>query len=315
MIDRSAGQGRPPFTIQKAFIETPFEQRFQAALLYIRETRSWQVISAVPSSGKSMGIADLLLGSGAYKEHNVRTYIPVLVIRAPKNNAGEQALGLALSAAMGWFRTMPWNVRRILMVEELARISVECIIIDDAHDLTTDHLRLIKELTDNLAAPPHLRQVGLGLVAAHGGDVVPLKQVITTPVTLWQQFYNRMDIEHPFRAIDGHTLEEVRDILTAFEDLYRSQFSNLHLRVWAKEIYGWLTNSILDLDRTQRVTMGHLTRLVTSALRRAYNRGETDVSGQILQETADLMIYRRDELFHIGGNSDNEEQPPAQEVG
>jgi hypothetical protein len=315
MIDRPAGQDRPPFVIQKAFIETPFEQRFQGAVRNVWENRSWQVITAVPGSGKSMGLADLLLGSGAYKEHNVRTYIPVLVIRAPKNNAGEQALGIALSKAMGWIVTMPWNVRRILLPEEMASVSVECIIIDDAHDLTDVHLRLIKELTDNLAAPPHLRQVGLGLVAAHGGDVVPLKQVITTPVTLWQQFYNRMDTEHPFRAIDGHTLAEVRDILTAFEDLYHSQLPNLHLRIWAKEIYGWLTNPILDLDRTQRVTMGHLTRLVTSALRRAYNQGETDVSGQILQETADLMIYRRDELFHIGGDSTDEEQPPAQEVG
>ena len=216
MIDRPAGQDRPPFVIQKAFIETPFEQRFQGAVRNIWENRSWQVITAVPSSGKSMGLADLLLSSGAYKDRAGKTYVPFLVARAPKNNAGEQALGLALSKAMGWVRPMPWNVRRILMVEEMARTSVECIIIDDAHDLTTDHLRLIKELTDNLAAPPHLRRVGLGFVAAHGGDVVPLKEVITTPLTFWQQFYERMDTEHPFRAIDGHTLQEVRDILTAF---------------------------------------------------------------------------------------------------
>jgi hypothetical protein len=54
---------------------------------------------------------------------------------------------------------------------------------------------------------------------------------------------------------------------------------------------------------------------VTSVLRRAYNQGETDVNAQILQETADLMIYRRDELFHIGGDTDSEEQPPEQEAG
>lgn len=309
MIDRSTGQDRLPFAIQKAFIETPFEQRFQGALRYVWDNRSWQVISAVPGSGKSMGLADLLLSSGAYKDRTGNTYLPVIVIRAPKNNAGEQALGLALSKAIGWVRTMSWNVRRILIVEEMARVSVECIFIDDAHDLTTDHLRLIKELTDNLAAPPHLRQVGLGLVAAHGGDVVPLKQVITTPVTFWQQFYNRMDTEHPFRAIDGHTLQEVRDILTAFEKLYHDQLPDLRLRIWAKEIYGWLTNTILDLDSTKRVAMGHLTRFVTSALRRAYNEGGTDVNGEILEKTADLMIHRRDELFHIGGASLNEEPP------
>lgn len=315
MTDRSVVQGRIPFAIQEAFIETPFERRFQGAVRNVWVNRSWQVISAVPGSGKSTGLADLYLGSGAYKDRAGKTYQPLIVIRAPKNNAGEQALGLALSAAMGWVRPMAWNVRRILIVEEMARISVECIIIDDAHDLTTDHLRLIKELTDNLAAPPYMRRVGLGFVAAHGGDVVPLQDVFKTPVTFWQQFYERMDTEHPFRAIDGHTLQEVRDILTAFEDLYRSQLPDLQLRRWGKEIYGWLTNSILDLDRTHRVTMGHLTRFVTSALHRAYNQGATDVNAQILQETADLMIYRRDDLFHIGGDTDSEEQPPAQEVG
>ena len=50
--------------------------------------------------------------------------------------------------------------------------------------------------------------------------------------------------------------------------------------------------------------MDNLTKFVTSALRRAYDRGETDVNGQILKETAELMIQRRDDIFHIGGDSD-----------
>ncbi len=67
--------------------------------------------------------------------------------------------------------------------------------------------------------------------------------------------------------------------------------------------------------------MDNLTKFVTSALRRAYDRGETDVNGQILKETAELMIQHRDDLFHIGGDSDifridgnsTDEKPPSEQ--
>jgi hypothetical protein len=36
---------------------------------------------------------------------------------------------------------------------------------------------------------------------------------------------------------------------------------------------------------------------------RAYDRGETDVSPQILAETAEQMIQHRDDLFHVDGDS------------
>src|SRR5713226_4553318 len=137
---------RPPFVLHQKFLETAFERRFQGMLRQAWKQRSWHVIAAVPGSGKSLGIADFWLQSGAYKDTTGTTRLPVLAIRAPKNAAGEQALGMALSAAFGVMPRMPWWQRRSWLVQALAVSEVECIIIDDAQDLTLSHLALLKEL-------------------------------------------------------------------------------------------------------------------------------------------------------------------------
>ena len=111
----------------------------------------------------------------------------------------------------------------------------------------------------------------------------------------------------------GHTEEEVRSILEAFETLYRDQLPDLHLLRWTKPIFTWLTHATLDLDGTSRVTMDHLTRLVTAALRRSYERGASDVDTATLTRAAELMILRRDEVVEIAGPP-NDPAFPVQEV-
>lgn len=300
---------RPPFVRHHEFLETAFERRFQGLLRQAWIERSWHVIAAVPGSGKSLGISDLVLSSGAYKDTNGMTRLPILAIRAPKNAAREQALGLALSAAFGIIPSMPWALRRSWLVQIMASCGVACLIIDDAQDLKLTHLALLKELTDNLAAPPYQRHIGLCLVAAHSGKVIPFKETFAGPDTLWRQFRRRMDTEQPYCVVLGHTEEEIRSILTTFEELYRSQLRDLHLRRWSKTIFTWLSNPILDPDGSGRVTMDHLTRLVTSALRRAYQQGANDVDASILGEAAEMMVLRRDEVAQIDGSL------PIREVG
>jgi hypothetical protein len=299
----------PPFVRHHEFLETAFERRFQGLLQQAWSERSWHVIAAVPGSGKSLGISDFCLRSGASKETNGTTRLPILAIRAPKNAAREQALGLALSAAFGVVPSMPWALRRSWLVQILASCGVECLIIDDAQDLKLTHLALLKELTDNLAAPPYQRHVGLCLVAAHTGRVIPFKETFAGPDVLWRQFRRRMDTEQPYCVVLGHTEEEIRPILTTFEELYRSQLPDLHLRRWSKAIFTWLSNPILDPDGSGRVTMDHLTRLVISALRRAYQQGVDDVNATILGEAAEMMVLHRDEVIQIDGT------PPVREVG
>ncbi len=99
----------------------------------------------------------------------------------------------------------------------------------------------------------------------------------------------------------GHTEEEVRSILEAFETLYREQLPDLHSLRWTRPIFSWLTHATLDPDGTGRVTMDHLSRLVTAALRRSYEQGASDVDPLTLTQTAELMILRREEIGEIAG--------------
>ncbi len=314
MANPPSEEHHAPFIVCDDFLETAFERRFQGLLRHAWKARSWHIIAAIPGSGKSWGIGDLMLHSGACKEATGATCLPLLAIRAPTNSAQELALATALAAAFGMVPRMTGAALRLWLVQEMARDGVECMIIDDAQELTLEHLALLKELTDNLAAPPYQRHVGLCLVAAISGNVVPFREVLAGPEIRWRQFRRRMDTEHPYHIVPGHTEEEVSDILTTFEQLYRNQLPDIRLGRWTRTIFTWLTNPILDPDGTGRVTMDHLTRLVTTALRRAYLQGASDIDATTLQEVADLMILRRDEITVIDGLPPDE-SGPVQEVG
>jgi type II secretory pathway predicted ATPase ExeA len=152
-VNSTSGSQRPPFHFQEVFIETPFEQRFQGSLKDAWRQRSWHVLAASPGSGKSMVIHDLLLHSGAQKTRSGETYMPILPIRAPLEKR-EQALEMAFSAALGVPPAMRPSMRRTWLGRQMADVSVECIIIDNAHLLSLSHFRYLKELSDILAAPP-----------------------------------------------------------------------------------------------------------------------------------------------------------------
>jgi hypothetical protein len=94
--------------------------------------------------------------------------------------------------------------------------------------------------------------------------------------------------------------------LATFEDLYRDQLPDLQLHRWTKPIFTWLTNPILDPDGSKRVAMDNLTKLVTIAMRRAYERGATDVDATILDEVANLMILRHNEITRTDDVSPDE---------
>lgn len=300
---------RPPFVLKRVFLETAFERRFQGWLRHAWQNRSWHLIAALPGSGKSLGIHDLVLHSGAYKEATGTTRVPILSVCSPKNDAQEQGLVSALSQAFGVLPTMSASFRRTWLVRMMAQTQVECLIIDDAQDLNLRHLAFLKELTDNLAAPPYQRSLGLCLVAAHGSNDVPFRATFGGPEVLWRQFHRRLDTENRYVIVPGHSEEELRPILATFEDLYRDQLPDLHLHRWTKPIFTWLTNPILDPDGSKRVAMDNLTKLVTIAMRRAYERGATDVDATILDEVANLMILRRNEITRTDDVSSGERGP------
>jgi hypothetical protein len=299
-----------PFLPGHDFIENAFERRFQGLLRSARRDRTWHVVAAVPGSGKSFGIADLVAASGASKPSDGRTRLPVLAVCSPKGKASPAAPGITLAAAFGVVPKMTGEARRAWLVGELARAAVELTVIDDAHDLTLDHLAFLKELTDNLAAPPYQRRVGLCLVSASGQGVIPLQEMFRSRQELiWRQFRRRLDPGRPYCLVLGHTEEEVREICAGYEEVYRARFPRLHLVGWAHSISGWLTHPVLDPERSGRVTMSHLTHLIHLALGRTAMAGRDDVTGETLHDAASLMTLRAEETTLVDGEPDAPSQP------
>src|SRR5260221_13223170 len=298
------------------FIETPFEQLFQGLLRESWHQRSWHVIVAEPGSGKTMGISDLR--DEACREAGMiggRRY-PVLAVTAPKNDSREAALGNHLLTALGLGARGRWNERKYLLFELLGQYGVECLVVDDAHDLSMPHLIFLKELTDPLflAFPSH--PVGFCLVTAGRGATIPIKDVFDQPETMWIQFRRWLDGLHPYCRVASHTEREVRDILLALEHIYRPSFPALNLQQWTGSMYTWLTHPLLDPQKSGRVLMDHLMKLVTTALQWSYAKAEEDVSPEHLEAAADQLTLRRDKIHVLDaeqvkkeGESEKQESP------
>lgn len=110
--------------------------------------------------------------------------------------------------------------------------GVECLVIDDAHDLSMPHLIFLKELTDHMQLSFPSQTLGLCLVAAGRGASIPLKDVFDQPETMWMQFRRRLDRLHRYCRVASHTEAEVRDILLALERIYRPCLPELNLQQW-----------------------------------------------------------------------------------
>ena len=280
-----------PLFRQDIFVETAFEKRFQAMLRSAWHKRSWHVIVADPGAGKTMGIRDLSKTAGAKA---------VLAITAPKNNDDEMALGNQLFTALGMPLRGRWSDRKPTLMGHLYQYGTECLIIDDAHDLSLEHLMFIKELTDQ-GRLQYDHALGLCLVAAGRGTTIPLKETLDLPDPTWLQFRRRLDKLAPFCRVAGHTSEEVREILATLETVYQLLFPQLNLRQWAGSMDTWLTHPVLDPTHSGRVTMDYLMKLVSTALEWTYEAGETDVQTGTLEKAAQLLVLRRDTLQIIDG--------------
>lgn len=206
------------------FIETPFERRFQALLRQASLQRSWHVMVAEPGSGKTMGIGDLRNEAARQAGMVGGRRYPILAVTAPKNDPREAALGNLLLGALGVGSRGRWSERKFLLYDLLGQYGVECLVVDDAHDLSMPHLLFLKEVTDHLflAYPSHA--LGLCLVTAGRGASIPLKDVFDQPETMWMQFRRRLDCSQPYCRVVSHTEGEVRDILLALEQIYHPSF-------------------------------------------------------------------------------------------
>ncbi len=123
--------------------------------------RRWHVIVAEPGSGKTMGIRDL--SSAASREAGMiggRRY-PVLAVTAPKNDPKEAALGNFLLTALGLGARGHWSERKYLLFELLIQYGVECLVIDDAHDLSMPHLIALSRTDRSTPINPYPSYIGI----------------------------------------------------------------------------------------------------------------------------------------------------------
>ncbi len=296
-----------PLFGKEIFIETAFERRFQAMLRSAWQKRTWHVLVADPGSGKTMGIVDVVRTTGSPSGTLPGRSYPILAVTAPKNDESEQALGNQLFTALGLPLRGRWSERKPKLMGNLVHFGTQCLIVDDAHDLSLEHLMFIKELMDQ-GRLQYSHRVGSCLVTAGRGNTMPLKEILDQPETMWLQFRRRLDKLEPFCRIAGHTSEEVREILAALEKVYREPFPQLNLRQWSDSIYTWLTQPVLDPTSSGRVTMDYLMKLVTTALEWSHAAGDTEVSAETLEAAAELLILRRDTIRLIDG------EPPSVEV-
>jgi AAA domain-containing protein len=280
-----------PLFRKDMFVETAFAKRFQQMLQDAWDNRSWHLLVADPGAGKTMSIRDLLKRAGGRS---------ILAVVAPKNNDDEQALGDQFLAALGLPLRGHWRTRKPKLMGHLHQYGTEFLIVDDAHDLSLEHLMLLKEVTDQ-GRLQYDHPLGLCLVAAGRGDTIPLKETFDLPDPTWLQFRRRFDKLAPFCRIASHTSEEVRAILATLETVYQPLFGQLNLRQWTSSIYTWLTHPVLDPTHSGRVTMDNLMKLVTTALEWSYLAGETDVVPSRLKSAAELLVLRHDTLRIIDG--------------
>ena len=297
-----------PLFKKEIFVETAFARRFQKMLQDAWDNRSWHLLVADPGAGKTMSIRDLQKRAGGRS---------VLAVVAPKNNDDEQALGDQFLAALGLPIRGHWSTRKPKLMGHLHQYGTEFLIVDDAHDLSLEHLMLLKEVTDQ-GRLQYDHPLGLCLVAAGRGDTIPLKETFDLPDPTWLQFRRRFDKLAPFCRVASHTLEEVRDILATLEQEYQPLFPQLNLRQWTSSIYAWLTHPVLDPTRSGRVTMDNLMKLVVTALEWSYLDGETDVAPSRLKSAAELLVLRHDTLKLIDGAGPDalaQDQTSAEEPG
>jgi hypothetical protein len=132
---------------------------------------------AEPGSGKTMGIGDLRDEAARQAGMVGGRRYPVLVVTAPKNDPREAALGNLLLEALGVGSRGRWSERKYLLYDLLGQYGVECLICDDAHDLSMPHLIFLKEVTDHLFLAYPSYPLGLCLVTAGRGASIPLKDV------------------------------------------------------------------------------------------------------------------------------------------
>jgi len=250
-----------------AFIETPFARRFQGFINEVRFERKWAIVGAYSRNGKTWCIKDLIENSGAVKEYNGYTRIPIIAVRSPDGSTPTDLIS-SICRCFGFVPISNSAAQKKWLISSIPKLGVEQIIIDDAHELNLSHLKFIKWLTDSLE-----------LEMNHYVSIVFSSIVSANSISIWnkiqqyrhedwmQQLYERFSL---CREIPSHTCNEVAEILYGYEELYRPFVPDISLVKYTDNIYSWLICPELDIHNCRRVAMEHLAKLVFESVKVAY---------------------------------------------
>jgi hypothetical protein len=91
----------------------------------------------------------------------------------------------------------------------------------------------------------------------------------------------------------------------------------LNVQQWAGSVYTWLTHPLLDPQKSGRVLMDPLMKLVTTALKWSYAQREADDTSKHLEAAAELLTLRRDRIQIIDAENNRlkEDEQEKQEPG
>ncbi|SET61933.1 AAA domain-containing protein [Natronincola peptidivorans] len=276
------------------FIETAFSQRFQDFINEVRLKKKWAIVGAHSRNGKSWCIKDLVKNSGAIKEYNGITRIPVLAIRSPESNNASDII----SSLCRCFGTLPKSNNSVLkkwLIDNIPNFGVEQLIIDDAHELNIHHFKFIKWLTDTLELEKNY-YISVVLSSILSGNQISVwSKIMNTRSEDWmQQFYERFAL---FRVVQGHTPQEVAEVLYVYDELYKPFLSQINLIQWSDTIFAWLTHPDLDVHNCRRVAMEHLAKLIYESVRVASIQKMNEIPIDLLNYIAKLHLINRNKLY------------------
>lgn len=277
------------------FILTPFAERFEEVINNARCNKQWGVVGAYARNGKTWCLRDLQKNSGAYKQYDGKTFIPVIAVRSPESKHSADLL-YAISSSIGMLHLSNSSALKRWLLDNIPRLGVQQIIIDDAHELNMNHFKFIKWLTDSLELERgHYLSIVLTSII-EGNGISALNKIKQYCGEGWmQQIYERFYFAD---TIFGLNPEEVYQVLDAMEDIYRPFLPEIQLKQFAGNIFGWLTSTSIDVRGTRRVSMQNLSKLIYEAAKIACVQNKIPyISGELLKYVCSDKILVKDNTY------------------
>lgn len=276
------------------FLCTGFSERYTEFINNLRVDRLWGVIGAFTRNGKSWSLLDIVRNSERYKNHDGNTYFPVLVVQAPSSNTiNGNDLYASIRRGFGYTGSLTALNCKDWLIDVIPKVGLEQIIFDDAHELSNNHLRVIKDLTDELILQKnHHLSIVLSSVIDFN-EILVWRKICAYSNEAWmKQLYERFKA---FKIVHGLTIDEVAQVLRDYEVLYSEVFSKIELTGYTSDIFTWLTCSLIDDFNCERVAMDHLAFTIYESAKIAcleYNMDNIPL-GLIKNVIDNKLIYKK----------------------